>query len=410
MAERHHPAALNSVEGSTERGRDLVDPSASPSEHEGVQAVVSLRQTFAVTRQFGYLNHAGLGPLSKMAADRAAEVLVLQATKGSLGSSTWQAWLASARRRASALIGAGEHEIAFLKNTPEGISTIASGLDWRAGDNVVIPACEFPANVYPWMNLQPLGVEVRFVTAPAGAVTPAGLAQAIDDRTRMIAVSWIQFLSGARIDLAEVGDLCERRGILFLVDAIQGLGVYPIDVRQAGIHFLATASHKWLLAPMGAGWLYCRADLLDTLRLFEVGQSTVRPSESYLEYRYEPKPDARRFEAGVPAYASIAGLDGALESLNRVGLTTVQTRVEALCTYLIERLKLFGCEVLTPLDPLQRAGIVTFRHPVNSSSDLVEQLSAAGIVVVNREGWIRVSPHYYNTTEEIDRLLSVLHR
>ena len=370
--------------------------------------VASLREMFGVTERFAYLNHAGLGPLSKVAAARAAEVVTLQAGLGSLGGPTWQGWLTSARRRASALIGAKEVEVAFLKNTPEAISTIASGLDWSAGDNVVVPACEFPANVYPWMNLRPLGVDVRLVPAPRGVVTPAMLAEAVDRRTRVVAVSWVQFLSGARIDIDEVGDLCARKGILFLVDAIQGLGVCPIDVRRAGIHFLATASHKWLLSPMGAGWLYCREDLVDRLRLVEVGQSTVPPSESYLDYRYEPRADARRFEAGVPAYASIAGLDGALELLGQVGVPAVQARVEALCTHLIQRLQRLGCDVLTPEDPARRAGIVTFRHAAFPTADLLERLAVGGIVVVNREGWVRASPHCYNTIEELDRLVAVL--
>ncbi len=379
--------------------------SSADCDHERIE---TFRRAFAVTERYAYLNHAGLGPLSKLAAARAAEVVTLQTTRGSLGSATWQGWLASARRRAAALIGAGDHEIAFLKNTPEGISTVASGLDWRSGDNVVVPACEFPANVYPWMNLQALGVEVRFVPAVAGAVTPAMLAKKVDRRTRLIAVSWIQFLSGARIDLAEVGDLCERRRVLLLVDGIQGVGVYPLDVKRAGIHFLATASHKWLLAPMGAGWLYCRGDVIDRLRLVEVGQSTVRPRDSYLEYRYEPKPDARRFEPGVPPYTSIAGLDGALELLEQVGLGTVQRRVETLCTYLIERLQSLECEILTPSDPARRAGVVSFRHRAIPGTAMLPRLEAAGVVVVVREGWVRVSPHYYNTTEEIDRLLSLI--
>jgi len=332
----------------------------------------------------------------------------LQSAEGSLGSAAWQGWLAAARGRAAALIGAGAGDIAFMKNTPEAISTVASGLDWKPGDNVVVPSCEFPANVYPWMNLAGLGVELRLVPAVDGAVTPAVLAQHVDGRTRLIAVSWIQFLSGARVDLAEIGDLCERRGILFLVDGIQGVGVYPIDVKRAGVHFLATASHKWLLAPMGAGWLYCCPKMIERLRLVEVGQSTVHPGESYLNYRYEPKPDARRFEAGVPAYASIAGLDGALGLLEQAGLEAVQAHVELLCTRLIERLAYLGCQILTPSDPARRAGIVTFRHPRISSATLLERFNAEHVVVVVREGWVRVSPHYYNSIDEVDRLLSLI--
>ena len=370
--------------------------------------VTTLRDVFPITQEYAYLNNAGIGPPSTFAMERARRVLHLQSTLGSLGSPQWQGWLASARRRASALIGAGEDEVCFLKNTPEGISTVASGLDWRAGDNVVVPNCEFPANVYPWMNLASRGVEVRWVPAPDGSVTLDVLARAVDAHTRVVALSWVQFLSGARVDPTAVGDLCHDRGAYLLLDAIQGLGVYPLNVRRSGVHFVATASHKWLLAPMGAGWLYCQRELIDRLHLTEVGQNTVEPRDSYLDYQYIPKADARRFEPGVPAYASIAGLDAALELLERIGLEAVHAHIERLCTHLIEGLLNQGCEVLTPLDPSARAGIVTFRHPRRPAAELQETLLGRRIVVVNREGAIRVAPHCYNTVEEIDQLLGTL--
>jgi selenocysteine lyase/cysteine desulfurase len=349
-----------------------------------------------------------MGPLSRTAAERAARVVTLQSEDGSLGSSTWQQWRESARHRAARLIGASDGEICFLKNTPEGISTIAAGIDWRRGDNVVLPGCEFPANVFPWMNLASAGVEARVVPAADGIVTPERLSAAIDSRTRLVALSWIQFLSGSRIDLTEVGNLCERRGTWLLVDGIQGVGVSPIDVKASGIHFLATASHKWLLAPMGAGWLYCREDLVDRLKITDVGQSSVRPLDSYLEYRFELKPDARRFEGGVPAYTSIAGLDGALEVLDRVSVSHVRAQVEALCTKLIDGLHAQGCTILTPTEPTRRAGIVTFRHPKKTASAIQQSLAERKIVVVEREGWVRVSPHFYNTLDEVSQLLDAV--
>lgn len=382
-------------------------PGGLPQTHTNPLAA-AYRQEFPVTSHHAYFNHAGIGPPSRTASERAARVVALQSEQGSLGSATWQGWRESARRRAAGLIGAAEGEICFLKNTPEGISTIASGLDWRHGDNVVVPACEFPANIFPWMNLESRGVELRLVPVPDGIVTPERLAAAIDGRTRLVALSWVQFLSGSRIDVAEVGDLCERRGTWLLVDGIQGIGVCPLDVRQAGIHFIATSSHKWLLAPMGAGWLYCRADLIDRIRMTDIGQSSVRPLDSYLDYRFELRPDARRFEGGVPAYTSIAGLDGALEVLERVGVPHVREQVEVLCTRLIEGLHAQGCSMLTPVDPAHRAGIVTFRHPQRTAAAIQEMLAKRQIVVVEREGWIRVSPHFYNTLDEVEHLLDAL--
>jgi selenocysteine lyase/cysteine desulfurase len=364
------------------------------------------REQFPVTRQYVYLNHAGLGPLSTTARERAARVLALQGDHGSRGSETWQGLQASARRRVSALIGAHEHEVCFVKNTPEGISTIASGFPWKPGDNVVVPSCEFPANVYPWLNMRDHGVEVRFVDAPRGRFTLDSVAAAVDARTRIVAVSWVQFLSGYRVPVADLADLCRRRGSYLLLDAIQGLGVLPMDVKALGVHFLATASHKWLLAPMGAGWLFCHEDLIDRLRLVEVGQSTVVGGPSYLEYEFRPKPGARRFEPGVPAYASLAGLDGALDLFEQVGHERISSRILGLCATLIQGLEEIGCEIVTPVQPDERAGIVTFRHPTRDAGEIEATMLTRGVVVVNREGFVRTSPHFYNTRDEIDAFLA----
>ena len=369
---------------------------------------LSVVTQFDLSPELTYLNHAGIGPPSHTAIRRSMRVLELQAELGSLGSPIWQGFLAGAREKAARLIGAASAEVAFMKNTPEAISVVASGLRWRPGDNVVVPDCEFPANVYPWMNLSRLGVEVRWVRAHSGVFSIDDIAHVMDDRTRLVAVSWVQFLSGFRLDLHELGDLCDRRKSLLLVDAIQGLGVVPLDVKRANIHFLATASHKWLLAPMGAGWLYCRQDLIDELDLTEVGQGTVKPLSSYTEYVFEPKPDARRFEPGVPPYASLAGLDGALEVLESVGVDNVHDHVANLCDQLIEGLLERGCQVLTPRERERRAGIVTFRHPKRASDEIERDMASRGVIVAHREGCIRVAPHITNRPEQIDRFFETL--
>ncbi len=380
----------------------------TPQRPSGAEDLSGYRERFPIVERYVYLNHAGIGPLSTTAQERAARVLALQGEQGSRGSETWQGLQASARRRVSTLIGAGEHEVCFVKNTPEGISTVASGFPWVPGDNVVVPSCEFPANVYPWLNMKDRGLEVRFVEAPRGRFDIDGIASAIDARTRIVAVSWVQFLSGYRVPLADLADLCRRRGAYLLLDAIQGVGVVPINVKAFGVHFLATASHKWLMAPMGAGWLYCHEDLIDRLRLVEVGQSTVVASASYLEYQFRPKPGARRFEPGVPAYASLAGLDGALDLFEQVGHERISRKIEELCALLIQGLQRLDCEVITPLKPEERAGIVTFRHHARDAGEIEATLLSRGIVVVNREGFVRASPHFYNTRDDIDAFLAAL--
>ena len=352
-----------------------------------------------------YFDHASVGLLTPGARRRAGEALDLQAVAGSQGAPEWNALVGSARARAARLIGAAPAEISFAKNTPEAISRVAAELRWQPGDTVVVPDCEFPANVYPWLNLARRGVDVRWARSQRGVVTLEALERAIDERTRLVAVSWVQFASGARLDLEALAVLCASRGVLLLVDAIQGLGVVPLDVRKTPLDFLATSSHKWLGAPLGAGWLYTRAERLADLDLVEVGQGTVERCGRFTDYALEPLPDARRFESGVVSVASLAGFDGALEDLEQIGIEAVHAAVRALTQPLMEGLERRGHQVVTPRPEAERAGIVSFAPRHGDADAFVARLRDHGCVAAAREGWVRLALHVSNSRDEVEQLL-----
>jgi cysteine desulfurase / selenocysteine lyase len=308
----------------------------------------------------------------------------------------------------ASFIGADADEIAFTKNTPEGLSFVAAGLPWRSGDNVVTSDLEFPANMYPWLNLRERGVEVREVRSQQGRLPPELLLEAMNASTRVLAISLVQFSSGFRANLAALAEICRPRGIFLVVDAMQAVGALPLDVHRLGVDFLACASHKWLLAPFGMGWFYSRRELLERLRPVEVGVDSVVRRESYLDYQLELLPSAARFECGQINAHSVPGLQAALDLLSDVGQRRVWSTIEGLNAKLVDRLRRHGYDVLSSRRDGERSGIVAFRHPSHASAAVRQRLHEAGVIVSLRENLVRVSPHFYNSLDDIDRLLDAL--
>ncbi len=223
-----------------------------------IKSLESYRDEFPVTRNYVYLDHAGVAPVS-LRVKRAVEEFISDATEsGAFNYTSWTKRVEEIRRKSAALIGAESEEVAFVRNTSHGISIVAQGLDWKEGDNLIVYEKEFPSNIYPWLNLKERGVEVRFISSPNERILIEDIEGLIDSRTRLITLSSVQFSSGFRVDLKSVGELCRRKGVLFFVDAIQSLGVVPMDVEEFHVDFLAADGHKWLLSPEGTGIFYCR--------------------------------------------------------------------------------------------------------------------------------------------------------
>ena len=370
--------------------------------------IEDIRARFPVTRNWIYMNHAGIAPISQCVYQAMDGMLRDLTRNGMANLPEWDDVCMRTRALAARLVGANAADIAFVKNTSEGILTVANGLAWREGDNVVIPDRGFPANVYPWINLGSLGVQVRRVPEVDGRIPLEGLLNAVDARTRVLSVSSVEFASGFRHDLREIGRFCKARGVLFFVDVIQSLGVLSLDVADAEIDFLSADAHKWLLGPEGIGVFYCSSRARQHLRVMNLGWANVVDPRDFLSYDATLLPDARRFECGTLNTVGIHGLGAGLELLHRVGIERIEARVLSLTDRLCAGLEERGYGVLSSRACGEKSGIVVFRHPRIDTEAVFQTLSDARVVCAIRGGRIRLSPHFYNTEEEVDRVLDAI--
>ena len=367
------------------------------------------RAEFPVTENYIYMNHAGVAPLSKRVKDTMIEFAQDATVNGAVNVELWIETAERCRNVAAQLINADASEIAFMKNTTQGILIAANGIDWREGDNVVTTAVEFPANVYPWWSLKErCGVETRMVPEREGRIHIDDIVSEIDERTRVVTLSHVEFASGFRNDIKTIGEICRERNIWFVVDAIQSLGVIEVDAKSCCIDILAADGHKWLLAPEGAAIFYCAADKLDQLINTNVGWSSVVNPRDFLDYDLTLKPDATRFEEGSYNSIGLYGLNAAIELLLEVSISTIENSVLELTSKLINGLQEKGYYVTTPKDDSERAGIVIFESKRHTASKIDDLLQENKIITAERGSGVRISPHFYNSETEIERLLEVL--
>jgi selenocysteine lyase/cysteine desulfurase len=368
----------------------------------------SLREQFPVTRRWAYFDHAAVAPLSAPAQRAVVEWATDLTDNGEIHEPLWFRRVNEVRGLAGRLLNADPLDIAFVKNTSEGIGIVAEGFPWQPGDNVVSAAEEYPANVYPWLNLAGHGVELRTVASRGSRLLLDDIRAAIDQRTRVVSLSWVEYASGFRNDLDAVGQLCRERGILFFVDAIQGLGVLPLDVARMPIDGLAADGHKWLVAPEGAGVFYLRREWVDRLHAVGVGWNSVVGARDFSKIDFTLKPHAGRWESGTLNVAGIHALGASLELLLGLDVARIAERVLELTTSLCERAAAAGLEVFSSRAAAEWSGIVSLVSPGPDHRALVRRCRDQGIVINQRAGRLRVSPHCYNTTEEIDRLMRAL--
>jgi cysteine desulfurase / selenocysteine lyase len=306
------------------------------------------------------------------------------------------------------LINAHPDEIAFIKNTSEGLAFAANGLDWKAGDEVISTAVEYPANVYPWMDLaQRAGIRHVMVPEKSGRIEIGDIIAAMTPRTRMVAISHIEYASGFRNDIAAIGAACRERGILFCVDAIQSVGVVPVDVQAMKIDYLSADGHKWMLGPEGAGIFYCRRELLGSLRP-EVGWMNVINAQEYGNYDFTLQQSARRFECGTYNIPGILALGASLQLILEVGIDLIERRVLGLTEHLCAGLRAKGYEIFSSRAAGENSGIVTFTSPKHDHKKVVRDLMDRKIVIVLREGRMRASPHFYNTIQQMEELVAAV--
>ncbi|HEV2855614.1 MAG TPA: aminotransferase class V-fold PLP-dependent enzyme [Thermoanaerobaculia bacterium] len=372
-------------------------------------SLLRFREELPVTESCVYLNHAGTSPPPGRAVARMAEFAEVASRTGDRVWNERQREAERVRGLTAKLMGAAHpHEIAFVENTSSALSMVAEGLDWQSGDNVVGAALEFPSNVYPWMSLAARGVEYRQAEERDGRIDPGELLSLLDDRTRMLALSWVQYASGFRSDLNLLGRACRERGVLFVVDVIQGLGALTLDVERDLVDVAAASSHKWLLGVEGLGVLYVSDRVIDRIRPVRSGWRSMRNPFQWTEYDLAWNEGAKRFESGTLNIYGIAALGGSLDILYEAGPEAVERRVLALADRSARGLEDLGFTVVSSRRPGETSGIVAATHPSLDPSDLVRKLAGRDIVVAARAGRFRLSPHFYNTEEEIDRCLTEL--
>jgi selenocysteine lyase/cysteine desulfurase len=369
---------------------------------------------FPVLANWAFFNHAGVAPIPRAAAD-AMRRFTEQAESAGYLNAGWYADIEKLRQESASLVNCHRDEIAFVKNTSEGISIVASGIDWQFGDRIITTNVEYPANIYPWMEVvRARGVKLVMVEEEDG---PDGtrhvpiekiLKAAAEPRTRLVTLSHVEFGSGQRHDLARIGQFCSERDILFCVDAIQSLGVLPVNVADMYIDYLSADGHKWLLGPEGAGIFYCRRGLIDHTRPLMIGWMNVVDAQNFGKFDFTLRPDAGRFECGSHNVAGLLGLRASLGLLQSIGIDQIANRVKTLGDLLIAGLKQKGYRVISPRLGDQWSGNVCFTSPAHPHEKIFQDLRAKKIEIALRVARLRCSAHFYNTEMQIQRLVDAL--
>ncbi len=368
----------------------------------------NLDREFPVRRNLVYFNHAAVTPLPRLVAD------AIEAHTENLrlrGAADWRRWYADldrTREAAAAFIGAKTSEVAFAPSTSWGLNLVAQAFDWKPGDNVVTDDMEFPANVYPWMLLERRGVELRFAKNRSGRVTAEDIAASIDARTRIVAVSWVAFHNGWVYPIEEIGRLCRERGILFVVDAIQGLGALPMDVVRAPIDVLVADPHKWLLGPEACALLFISENAAERVRPPFGGWWNIKgdEAEGFLGYELTFHSGGRRYEPGALPLTQIMGLSAALGLLTAMGQPAIRDRILAVARTLASGLAARNWRIATP-EPIA-SGILAAVPPGGDERGMAKNLERRGIIVAPRQKAVRFSPHAYNDDAEVARILEAI--
>jgi len=370
------------------------------------------REQMPICGNWAYFDHAAVAPLSGPAAE-ASRQFIDQAV--SAGDTLWPEWAAKIehlRRSTAELLDADPAEICMIPNTSTGISLVAEGWPWQHGENVIVPEGEFPSNLFPWLNQRERGVELRLVPRHQGEVRVADLIDRIDDQTRIIAVSWVGYASGYRIDIAELVREAHQRGVLVFLDAIQGLGIFPLNVSEIPVDFLAADGHKWLLGPEGAGVAMIRREHLPKIRCGNVGWGSVKNSHNYKDPVFELRDTAARFESGSANMLGAAALSASMELFlqirRRHGEQAIAKRILELTVNLDHQLREAGANTRMPVDPRHQSGILTFEVPGVDPIEVRKTGLQRNVVVSCRDGGVRASVHAYNNADDLRRLVSVV--
>jgi cysteine desulfurase/selenocysteine lyase len=378
------------------------------------QELQSIRAQFPALERYAYFTTNGLGVLPQ----RSVEALRQQLeglSANAIVATLFQngPLLDAARQRVASLLGADADEIAFCRNTSEGVLWMAQGIPVGRGDEVLCVQGEYPANVLPWMAQAARGVTTRLLRQQRRRLTPEMVAAAWGPQTRVLAVSFVQYNSGFRADLEGLARVVHERSGLLFCDAIQGLGALRLDVRQTGVDALAAGTHKWLLGVQGLGVFYCRRGLLPDLGRTHVATGSLvhdgDPEDPEAPYALEVVEAARRFEEGSRNYLGIAALNESLQLIEGIGIDRIEARIRILTDYVVEEMTRRGCRIESPRGPGEWSGILLIAPPPGAppATDIVAAMHGRRITINAREGCLHLGVHFYNTRDDIDRMLGV---
>lgn len=371
-----------------------------------VQALIE--QEFNLQDDVIHLNHAAVGPWPRRTRE-AVEAFARDNNRfGSLHYPQWVTTETRLRERLGRLINAAAEDIALVKNTSEALSMVAYGLSWQPGDNIVISDEEFPSNRIVWESLKPRGVEVRQVNLHGDKTPEDALIDAMDSNTRLLAISSVQYASGLRVNLKQLGEQCRKQDILFCVDAIQSIGALEMDVQACGADFVMADGHKWMLGPEGLALFYTRPQSRERLQLLEYGWHMVEEMGDFDNPHWTPAHSARRFECGSPNMLCIHALDASLSLLEAIGMATIEQQVLENSQRMFEAIGEFpNLELLTDTQAGRYAGIVVFKHRQIPTEQLYSGLMEQHVLCARRGGGIRFSPHFYTPWAKIEQGLEM---
>ena len=351
-----------------------------------------------------YLNHAATGPLSVRVLDVMEEFLY-EKSRGKIDNyPSFVKVTGETKEMLAYSLNCSSERIAFADNTSNGLNLLAQGLNWKKGDEIILNDIEFPANIYPFLNLKKKGVRITFINSHDGIVSAEDIIENFTAKTRLVSVSMVQFLSGYHIDLEKLGSACKSNNIILCVDAIQGLGALRLDVEKCNVDFISCGTQKWMLGLQGLSFIYVSESLQQQLEPVYVGWLGVNDGWNLLDYNLSLKDSAERFQPGSLNVAGIYTLNASLKLFQEFGWKETEQHVLSNSSYLISELKKIGINpFLSEIDEKYLSGIVSFKHP--EAYSILEILSDKKVEIAVREGIVRISPHFYNNYDDLDRLI-----
>jgi cysteine desulfurase/selenocysteine lyase len=369
----------------------------------------SIRCEFPIIEDWVFLDNAGAVPLPRFVTGAMQNFIDEYYRHGI--TDHWpllQETVTDCRASFARLIGAEQEEVALVSSTSEGLNIVANMLDFRPGDNIVVTDIEFPSNLFPWLNLEKKGIEVRVVPVLRAAAPLDALAELIDDRTRLVAVAHVSFVNGLKLDLAALAELAHGHGAYLAVDAVQSAGVVPIDVRADGVDFLACSGFKWLMSPSGTGAFFCRGDIMEQYEPAYISWFSVEEPFNFVPGNaMRLAQDARRFMiSGNINLIGFQGFRAAIHYILDTGVGHINAHVQSLCCFILQKAHDLGLPVISPLDPSCSGPIVNFQVP--EPERLVSLLREQHVYAVQRVGGLRLSPFIYNSVEDIERVMAIV--